>query len=38
MKAFPNLEKLMHRQNKPKREMTPDEMWAVMLPITYSKN
>lgn len=37
MKKFPDLAKLQYRQ-KPKREMTPDEMWAVMLPMTYSKH
>lgn len=37
VKEFPKLEKLLHRQ-KPKREMTPDEMWALMVPLTYSQH
>lgn len=37
MKDFPKLEKLLYRQ-KPKREMTPDEMWALMVPLTYSEH
>jgi hypothetical protein len=37
MKTFPKLEKLQHRKRS-KRQMTPDEMWAVMLPMTYSRH
>jgi hypothetical protein len=37
MKDFPKLEKLLYRQ-KSKREMTPDEMWALMVPLTYSEH
>lgn len=36
IKDFPKLEKLQHRTPKPKREMTPDEMWALMVPLTYN--
>jgi hypothetical protein len=38
MKKFPELETLLIRHAKPKREKTPDEMWAMMLPLTYAKN
>lgn len=37
MKKFPELKSLMVRQ-KPKRELTPDEQWALMVPMTYSKH
>jgi hypothetical protein len=36
-KKMPELQKLQHRQ-KNRRELTPDQMWAVMLPMTYSKH
>jgi hypothetical protein len=37
MKQFPELSKFLYRQ-KAKRELTPDEQWALMLPMTYSKH
>jgi hypothetical protein len=37
-KQFPKLESLMHKQKRQRRELTPDEMWALMVPITYTKN
>jgi hypothetical protein len=38
MRDFPNIEKLMINRKKQKRELTPDEMWALMVPMTYTKN
>lgn len=38
IKDFPELKSLLYRPKQSKRELTPDEQWALMVPMTYSKN